>query len=82
VATHIGENGWSIEVRLPLAAANQEALDPLNGVAGRKPSESYPWYFNVCRQRPRPNGTELSAFSPTGQDHFHDLTRFAKLYIR
>lgn len=30
----------------------------------------------------RENGDELSAFSPTGQKHFHDPLKFGKLYVR
>jgi len=82
VATHVGDDSWSVEVRIPVAAENQEQIDPLNGVAGRRPSQTYPWYFNVCRQRVRDNGTDLSAFSPTGKKHFHDPMKFGKLYVR
>jgi hypothetical protein len=81
-AAHIGDGYWSLEVRIPVAAANQTELDALNGVAGRKPTPGYPWYVNVCRQRARENGTELSAFSPTGKKHFHDLMKFGKLFVR
>jgi len=82
VASHVGDGYWSLEVRIPVAAENQEEIDPQNGVAGRRPSETYPWYFNVCRQRVRDNGTELSAFSPTGKEQFHDSMKFGKLYVR
>ncbi len=80
VATQIGEKSWTIEIRIPVAAPNQTEIDALNGVSGRKPTEAYPWYVNVCRQRIRENDAELSAFSPTGKEDFHVLSKFAKLY--
>jgi hypothetical protein len=49
-------------------------------VIGRRPRESLPWYFNLCRQRISENGSEHSAFSPTGTAGFHVLSKFAKLY--
>ncbi|HND52476.1 MAG TPA: hypothetical protein PLV92_08775, partial [Pirellulaceae bacterium] len=73
---------WSIELRLPLAGEEQAVLNPLDGVAGRPPSRTYPWHFNVCRQRTGRHGTELSALSPTGADHFHKLERFAILNLK
>jgi len=79
VATHVGEDEWTVEVRIPVVA---ETNDPLHQVAGRKPLKSLPWYFNVCRQRVREDGTEWSAFSPTGEDGFHVPHKFARLYER
>lgn len=82
VASHIGEKSWTVEIRIPVAGDQQEQLDPLHGLAGRTPTETYPWFFNVCRQRIRDNDRQLSAFSPTGKASFHDLMKFAKLYIK
>jgi len=79
---YVGDGYWSLEVRVPVAGEQQEELDPLNGVAGRIPTSTYPWYFNVCRQRVRDTGTELSAFSPTGTSSFHETTKFARLIVR
>jgi hypothetical protein len=81
VAAHIGDDSWSLEVRIPVAGDAAADVDPLHGVAGRKPSATYPWYFNVCRQRIRATGKELSAFSPTGKPVFHDVRKFAKLFV-
>ena len=81
-AAHIGDGSWSLEVRVPVAGDLQGEVDPLNGVAGRKPSETYPWYFNVCRQRMRDTGGEYSAFSPTGKKHFHDVMKFGRLFLK
>ncbi len=69
VAAHVAEDHWTVELRLPVGS----------GVVGRKPSETYPWFVNVCRQRARATGSELSAFSPTSQPGFHDPARFARL---
>jgi len=82
VATHVGDGFWSLEVRVPVAGEGQELLDARNGVSGRRPTQTYPWYFNVCRQRVRDNGMERSAFSPPGKDTFHHLIKFAELYVR
>ena len=79
LATDVGEDEWTVEVRIPVV---EETNDPLHQVVGRKPLKSLPWYFNVCRQRVREDGTELSAFSPTGEKHFHVLHKFARLYER
>lgn len=81
VATSIGEDGWSAEMLIPVADEAQDAVDPLNGLAGRRPTKTYPWYINVCRQRVRDNGKEDSAWSPTGKNTFHDTLKFGKLYV-
>ena len=73
-AVHVGAGYWSIELRIPLAKDGTPG-----GIAGRKPSETYPWFINVCRQRARDNGTELSAFSPPGKPGFHFPMKFGKL---
>lgn len=36
---------------MPLAGDGARAVAPLLGVNGRMPGQTYPWYFNVCRQR-------------------------------
>lgn len=76
-AARIGEDHWTVEIRIPVT---EDENDPLNQVVGRKPSQSLPWHFNVCRQRIRDSGTELSAFSPTGTAGFHEPLKFARLY--
>jgi len=77
VATDVGEDYWTVEVRIPVV---EKTSDPLHQVVGRKPTGGLPWYFNVCRQRVRDNGAEHSAFSPTGTKTFHEVLKFAKLY--
>jgi tetratricopeptide (TPR) repeat protein len=77
VATHIAEDHWTVEIRIPVT---DDENDPLNQVIGRKPSQSLPWHFNICRQRIRENGSEHSAFSPTGTAGFHVPMKFAYLY--
>jgi len=74
VATHVADDHWTIEIRIPVS---QDDNDPLNFVIGRKPSQSLPWHINICRQRIRDNGSELSAFSPTGTAGFHEPMKFA-----
>ncbi len=83
VATHVGEDFWSLEVRIPAAGAEQAEVLPFQGVAGNKPSQAFPWYFNICRQRRRGDDRELSAFSPTEQPggDFHRPEKFARLWV-
>jgi len=77
VATHTADDHWTVEVRLPIT---QDENDPLHQIIGRKPTKSLPWFVNVCRQRVRDNGTELSAFSPTGSKSFHAPMKFAHFF--
>jgi hypothetical protein len=57
----------------------QGAVDALNGVSGRKPAATYPWYFNVCRLRVRNGVAERFALSPTTKPDFLDPAKFARL---
>jgi hypothetical protein len=82
VATQRAADHWIVELRLPIAGEEQAVLNPLDGVAGRAPSRTFPWHFNVCRQRVGRHGTELSALSPTGAENFHLLDRFAILNLK
>ena len=77
VATHIADDHWNVELRIPVT---QDENDPLNRVIGRKPDKSLPWHINVCRQRIREKDAEYSAFSPTGAEDFHHLLKFAHFY--
>ncbi|MDH4452737.1 MAG: DUF4838 domain-containing protein [Verrucomicrobiota bacterium] len=77
VATHIADDHWTIEIRLPIT---QDENDPLHQVIGSRPNKSLPWHINICRQRIREDGAEYSAFSPTGTDGFHDVMKFATFY--
>jgi hypothetical protein len=77
VATHIADDHWTVEIRIPVT---EDENDPLHQVIGRKPSQSLPWHFNICRQRIRENGSEYSAFAPTGTAGFHVPMKFAHFY--
>jgi len=77
VATQVADDHWTVEIRIPVT---QDENDPLHQVVGRKPTQSLPWHINVCRQRIRENGSEHSAFSPTGTAGFHDKMKFAHFY--
>lgn len=77
VATHIADDHWTAEIRIPII---QDKNDPLHQVIGHKPTVSLPWFINVCRQRIRENGSEYSAFSPTGRSGFHEPLKFAHFY--
>ncbi|MCA1810060.1 MAG: DUF4838 domain-containing protein [Lentisphaerae bacterium] len=69
---------WSVEMRIPFTPSSQ---DPLHEVIGPPPSKGKPWHFNVCRQRARNQRAELemSAFSPTGSQKFHEILKFGRL---
>ena len=82
VATHRGEDFWSVEARVPLTGDMKGSPDPLNGVAGGRPTSTFPFFFNVCRQRIRGEDVEGSAFSPTGKNSFHNVAKFGKLYVK
>jgi hypothetical protein len=77
VATHIADDHWTIEIRIPVT---QDENDPLHQVIGRKPTQSLPWHINLCRQRIREDGIEVSALSPTGTNTFHETMKFAHFY--
>lgn len=77
VATYIADDHWTAEIRIPVI---QDENDPYHQVIGRKPTLSLPWHINVCRQRIREKGSELSAFAPTGSKGFHELMKFAHFY--
>ena len=77
VATQVTDDHWTVEIRFPVT---QDENDPLHRVIGRKPTQSLPWHVNVCRQRIRENGSEYSAFSPTGTANFHQKLKFAHFY--
>lgn len=82
IATHVGDDYWSVEMRLPITGDQQDIIDPLASVAGSLPTRNFPWYFNVCRQRPRGNGTERTAFSPTGKNDFLDPMKFGRMELK
>lgn len=79
VAAFKGDGFWSVEIRLPVAGDLQAAVDALNGIAGRKPAGTYPWYFNLCRQRVRDGKIERFAFSPTEKPDFLEPAKFGRL---
>ena len=81
IATHVDGDSWSIEIRIPVFPPTQEDSQPMLGVAGNKPTENSPWYFNVCRQVFGEKKQEFSAFSPTGAG-FQVPLKFGKLYVR
>lgn len=77
VATRVADDHWIVEIRIPVT---EDENDPLHQVVGRKPSQSLPWHFNICRQRIREHGSEYSAFAPTGTAGFHVPMKFAHFY--
>lgn len=82
VAIHHGDNFWSAEIRLPLAGQGHKVLDALNGISGRPPTKTHPWYLNVCRQRARGDYMYRLALSPTGSPGFGKALTFGEVYVR
>jgi len=93
VATHVGNDFWSVEIRLPVTTSDE---DPLHQIIGNQPFEakaearasgkgtSLPWYFNLFRKRSGTEEVETSSFSPLTEDakSFHEPLRFGKIYVR
>jgi len=86
VVTHVGDMFWSVEARIPTADWLEGGFDPMKKVNGKKPEETAPWYFEVCRVRRRgdKDGTdvECSAFSPVGTMSFHVPMKFGELIVK
>lgn len=93
VATHVGEDYWSVEVSLPITASDE---DPLHQIVGSKPYKSkrealdsgkgtsLPWYFNLFRKRAGSGDGETTAFSSPGPDAktFHEPLKFGEIYVQ
>jgi hypothetical protein len=61
----------------------QVEVDPdRNGIAGRKLTANYPWFFNCIRQRKRGGETERSVRYPIGDATAQNPYFFGKLHIR
>ena len=82
IAVFKGPDFWSLEVKIPTADLVEGGINALKKVEGTKPTETAPWFFNVCRNRPRGKESELSAFSPTGHQRFNDQTKFGELFVK
>lgn len=93
VAAHVGDDYWSVEIRLPVTASDE---DPLHQIIGARPFEakandlqsgkgtSLPWHFNLFRKRSGTDEVETSSFSPLGKDlkTFHEPHQFGRIYVR
>ena len=81
-AIYKGDDFWSAEIRIPLAGEGARILNPEAGVDGRMPGISYPWYFNVGRQRVRGGTIQRFTFSPTGTNTFEVPAKFAEMWLK
>lgn len=93
VAAHVGEDYWSVELRLPVTSSDE---DPLHQMIGSRPFQSkqealdsgkgtsLPWYFNLYRKRSGTKAAETTAFSPLGPEtkSFHVPLKFARIYVQ
>lgn len=82
LATHVGENGWNLEVRVPVANEAQAENLPNELVSGSHPSKEKPWYFNVGRVRRSKDDMEISMFTEPGKKAFHTKDKFARLTLK
>ena len=80
-AAYVGDTFWSAELRIPTFDWTKMGRDPLKKVEGKKPVDTTPWFFNVCRQRVRGEANELSAFSPTGAGFLQPM-KFGVLIVK
>ena len=77
-----GADFWRVCVHIPVVGHAEADADPRHRVAGAKPTEAAPWYFNVGRLRNAGlKSPEQQAFSPTGGS-WHVPGKFGKLEIR
>jgi hypothetical protein len=90
VATHVGDDYWSVEMRLPVTPSEE---DPLHKIIGKQPFQSPAdalasrgllWYSDLFRKRAGSDDGETTAFSPIGSAarKFHVPLRFGMLYVR
>ena len=82
VAVSRDDRSWSVEMRIPYGDAIEGGVDAAKCMQGRLPSELYPWFVNVCRQRARKSEIERSAWSPTGEKSFYVPAKFGEIYVR
>ena len=80
-AAYVGDTFWSVELRIPTFDWTKMGRDPLKKVEGKKPTDTAPWFFNVCRERVRGDAKENSAFSPTG-GRFLQPMKFGVLIVK
>ena len=80
--TEKGGDFWRVQLRIPVVGDAEASADPKHRVAGAKPTQAAPWFFNVGRLRmvglEKP---ELQAFSATGGS-WHNPAKFGKLEIK
>ena len=93
VASHVGQDYWSVELRLPVTSSDE---DPLHQMIGSRPFQakqtaldsgkgtSLPWYFNLFRKRSGTEDVETTAFSPLGPEatSFHVPLMFSEIYVQ
>jgi hypothetical protein len=82
VKTEKGADFWRVQFRIPAVGDAEAHADPKHRVAGAKPTQAAPWFFNVGRLRMAGlEKPEQQAFSPTGGS-WHIPTKFGRLEIK
>lgn len=81
VKTEQGPDFWRVQLRIPVVSDAEANADPKHRVAGAKPTNEAPRFFNVGRMRMAGlEKPEQQAFSPTGGS-WHLPARFGRLVV-
>lgn len=81
VAVSTGAGEWTLEVRIPMAAA--VARTPAGRDAGmaRRPTRLYPWWVNIARERRRGDVREVTAFAATDPWRLDGSDKLGVMYV-
>lgn len=75
-----GADVWKMEVRFPIMAPEEGALDPYHNIVGTMPTAENPWFIQVGRVRHQDGVRKPYTFNPTGGG-YHVLNKFARLQV-
>lgn len=82
VAAHVGPDSWSVELRLPIVSPAAAAMDPNFDLAGRAPTLSWPWFFNIGRFQLHDGQSHAMTWSPLGDRSFTNPATLGRLMLR
>lgn len=80
-AASVGDDVWTLELRIPAKAPDEKGVNQLEGVVGSEPTTKTPWFVNVIRQRIRPDETESSALTASKTGGIHDVESFYEIVV-
>ena len=76
---HKTMSSWVIDLMIP---ADEIGNKPSDNILGRIPSETFPWYFNIRRNRVNKTGESKSYFRSVSEDQFYIPETFVRFYKR